>query len=61
MKCIFHLLTLPSPFQLHNQDPILVQQQAQSDPREIVVQHLQQQALNQSQINDTLSSILGSQ
>ena len=50
-----------TPFQPHNQEPILVQQQAQSDPSDVVVQCLQQQALNQSQLNDTLSSIWRSQ
>ena len=30
------------------------------DPSDVVVQHLQQQALNQSQLNNTLSSILSS-
>ena len=50
-----------TPFQPHNQNPILVQQQAQSDPSDVVVQHLQQQTLNQSQLNDTLSSVLSSQ
>ena len=50
-----------TPFQPHNQYPILVQQQAQSDPNDVDVQHLQQQALNQSQLNNTLSSILSSQ
>ena len=50
-----------TPFQLHNQDSILVQQQDQSDPSDVVVQHLQQQALNQSQLNDSLHSILSSQ
>ena len=39
----------------------MVQQQAQLDPSDIVVQHLQQQALNQSQLNNTLGSILSSQ
>ena len=34
--------------QPYNQEPILVQQQAQSDPSDVVVQHLQQQAFNQS-------------
>ena len=48
-------------FHLHNQDPIFVKQQAQSDPSDVVVQHLQQQALKQSQLNNTLSSILSSQ
>ena len=61
MICIFHLKTPPSPFQPQNQYPILVQQQNQLDPSDVVVQHLQQQALNQSQINDTLGSILSSQ
>ena len=50
-----------TPFQTHNQNPTLVQQQAQLDPSDTVVQHLQQQALNQSQLNDTLGSILSSQ
>ena len=51
-----------TPFQqAHNQDPILVQQKAQSGPSDVVVQHLQQQALSQSQLNNTLSSILSSQ
>ena len=40
---------------------ILVQQQVQTDPSDVVVQHLQQQALNWSQLNDILSSILSSQ
>ena len=31
-----------TPFQLHNQNPILVQHQAQLDPSDVVVQHLQQ-------------------
>ena len=42
-----------TPFQPHNQNPILVQQQDQLDPSGVVVQHLQQQALNQSQLNNT--------
>ena len=46
-----------TPFQPHNQNPILVQQQAQSDPSDVVAQHLQQHTLNQSQLHDTLSSI----
>ena len=51
-----------TPFQQpHNQNTILVQQQAQSDPSDIVVQHSQQQALTQSQLNDTLNSILSNQ
>ena len=46
------------PFQLQNQNPILVQQQTQLGPSDVVVQHLQQQALSHSQLNDTLGSIL---
>ena len=53
--------TTSTPFQPHNQEPILAQYQAQSDPSNVIVQHLQQQALNQSQLNNTLSSILHSQ
>ena len=34
---------------------------AKSKQNDIVIQHLQQQALNQSQLNDTLGSILSSQ
>ena len=49
------------PFQQQNQNPILPQQQTQLGPSDIVVQHLQHQALNQSQLIDTLGSILSSQ
>ena len=48
-------------FQPQSQNSMLVQQQSQLGPSDVVVQHLQQQALNQSQLNDTLSSILSSQ
>ena len=48
-------------FQSHNQNAILVQQEAQLYSSDVVVQHLQQQALNQSQLNNTLGSILSSQ
>ena len=39
-----------TPFQPQNQNSILDQQQKQLDPSDLVVQHLQQQALNQSQL-----------
>ena len=35
-------------FQPQNHNPILVQQQNQVEPNDVVAQHLQQQALNQS-------------
>ena len=50
-----------TPFQPQNQNPILVQQQTQLGLSDVVVQHLQQQALNQSQLNNTLGSTLSSQ
>ena len=40
---------------------MLLQQQNQLGLSNVVVWHLQQQALNQSQLNDTLGSILSSQ
>ena len=50
-----------TPFQTQNHNPMLAQQQNQLGPSDVVVQHFQQQALNQSQLNDTLGSILSSQ
>ena len=41
-------------FQPQNHNPMLVQKQKELGPHDVVVQHLQQQALNQSQMNDTL-------
>ena len=40
---------------------MLLQQKNQIGCNNIVVQHLQQQALNQTQLNDTLGPILNSQ
>ena len=39
-----------TPFQPQNQNPILVHQQNQLEPSDEIVQHLQQQVLNQSQL-----------
>ena len=50
-----------TPFQLQNENPMLVQQQNQLGPSDIVVQHLQLQALNQSKLNNKLGYILSSQ
>ena len=50
-----------TPFPPQNQNPILVQLQNQLGPSDVVGQHLQQQALNHSQLKDTLGSILSSQ
>ena len=50
-----------TPFQPQNHNPPLAPQQNQLEPNNIVIQHLQQQALNQTQLNDTLGSILSSQ
>ena len=40
---------------------MLTQQQNPLGLHDVVVQHLQQQPLNQTQLNDTLGSILSSQ
>ena len=40
---------------------MLLQQQNQLGPSDIVVQHLQQEALKKSQMNETLGCILSSQ
>ena len=39
---------------------MLAQQQNQLGSNDVVIQHLQQKTLNQSQLNDTLGSILSS-
>ena len=50
-----------TPFQPQNHNPSLALQQNQLGPNDIVIQHLQQQALNQMPLNDMLCSILSSQ
>ena len=50
-----------TPFHPYNQNPKLVQQQVQLYPSDVVVQHIQQQTLNKSQLNDTLGFILNSE
>ena len=52
---------MSTPFQPQSHNHPLTPQQNQLGPSDIVVQHLQQQALNQTQLNDTLCSILSSQ
>ena len=50
-----------TPFQPQNHKPMLLQQQNQVGPSDTVVQHLQQEALNQSELNNMLGFILSSQ
>ena len=50
-----------TPFQSKNHNSMLTQQLSQFVPNDVVIQHLQQQALNQTQLNDILGSILSSQ
>ena len=50
-----------TPFQPQNHSPSLTPLQNQLGPSDIVVQHLQQQTLNQTLLNDRLHSILSSQ
>ena len=52
---------MSTQFQPQSHNPPLTPQQNQLGPHDIAVQHLQQQALNQTQLNDMLSSILSSQ
>ena len=48
MEVYIPLNNTSTPFQPQNHIPMLVQQQNQLGPSDIVFQHLQQQALNQS-------------
>ena len=48
-------------FQPPNHNSTFAPQQNQLGPNDIVIQHLQQQAFNQTQLNDILGSILSSQ
>ena len=61
MKCISHLTILPPHFNHKIKTPKLALQQNQLGPSDVVVQHLKHQALNQTQLNDALGSILSGQ
>ena len=50
-----------TPFQPQNHNPPLALQQNELGPNDIVIQHLQLQALNQTQLNVKLGSILSHQ
>ena len=58
---ILHLLQVRYYFLHQNQMQLSLQQSKDNVPTDVVTQHLQQQTLNQSQLNDTSGSILNNQ